>query len=81
MEVDRTFHSLPDPAAFPGRRDTIPPAGLATKGSRFTTHHEKPNDLDLHLADFFALGLLKLGRVLLQLPGNVHIGLDRTSAG
>lgn len=57
---------------------------FAVKGSRYVTHMLRLDDVHTALANFFASGVLALGRtlgpVLWQLPENLHFEADRLRA-
>jgi uncharacterized protein YecE (DUF72 family) len=72
-EINGSFYSLQRPSTY--RRfveETPDDFVLAVKGSRFITHLKRLADVDAGLANFFASGVLGLGRklgpVLWQLP-------------
>lgn len=73
VEVNGTFYSLKRPHAFAAWRAAVPPGFVfAVKGSRYITHMLKLGKCHAPLANFFAQGLLLLGRqlgpILWQLP-------------
>ncbi|MDQ0893165.1 uncharacterized protein YecE (DUF72 family) [Agromyces ramosus] len=77
IEVNGSFYSLQRPANWARWRDTVPDDFIfAAKGPRFVTHIKRLRDIDAPLANFFASGLLTLGRklgpVLWQLPPNLQ---------
>jgi uncharacterized protein YecE (DUF72 family) len=62
-EINGTFYSLQRPSYFDRWAAEVPDDFLfAIKGSRFITHNKKLNDIEAPLANFFAQGLLSLGR-------------------
>ncbi|MBV9240891.1 MAG: DUF72 domain-containing protein [Acidobacteria bacterium] len=73
VEINGTFYSLQSPASFEKWAAATPNDFLfAIKGSKYITHQKKLNDIRIPLANFFAQGLLKLGKklgpILWQLP-------------
>ncbi|WP_240036787.1 DUF72 domain-containing protein [Leifsonia flava] len=73
IEINGSFYSLQRPSSWARWRDETPDDFLfAVKGPRFVTHIRRLNDVETPLANFFASGLLTLGRklgpVLWQLP-------------
>ena len=73
IEINGTFYSLQSPASFEKWAEATPNNFLfAIKGSKYITHQKKLNDVRIPLANFFAQGLLKLGKkvgpILWQLP-------------
>jgi uncharacterized protein YecE (DUF72 family) len=63
VEINGTFYSLQHPQYFGGWADQVPEDfQFAFKGSRLITHNKKLNDIERPLANFFAQGLLELGR-------------------
>jgi uncharacterized protein YecE (DUF72 family) len=73
IEINGTFYSLQSPASFEKWAEATPDKFLfAIKGSKYITHQKKLNDVRIPLANFFAQGLLKLGKkvgpILWQLP-------------
>jgi len=73
IEINGTFYSLQSPASFEKWAAATPEKFLfAIKGSKYITHQKKLNDIRIPLANFFAQGLLKLGKkvgpILWQLP-------------
>jgi uncharacterized protein YecE (DUF72 family) len=75
LEINGTFYSLQSPALF-GRwaAETPDDFVFALKGPRFITHMLKLKNAEPALANFFASGVLRLGRklgpILWQLPPN-----------
>lgn len=83
VEVNGTFYSLTRPSACDSWRAAVPPSFLfAIKGSRYITHMVKLRHFEAPLANFFASGILRLGRqlgpILWQLPP--QLGFDRERA-
>jgi len=79
IEINGTHYSLQRPSSFAKWRDETPDDFVfSVKGGRFITHMKKLRDVDEALANFFASGLLalgkKLGPCLWQLPP--HLGFD-----
>jgi uncharacterized protein YecE (DUF72 family) len=80
-EVNGSFYSLQRPSTY--RRfveETPDDFVLAVKGSRFITHMKRLADTEAGLANFFASGVLALGRqlgpVLWQLPASLAFEPD-----
>ena len=85
VEVNGTFYSLKRPHAFQVWRESVPPGFVfAVKGSRYITHMLKLARCDKPLANFFAQGVLLLGRqlgpILWQLPPMLGFDAARTRA-
>jgi uncharacterized protein YecE (DUF72 family) len=73
VEVNGTFYSLTTPTACAAWRKVVPPDFLfAIKGSRYITHMLKLARFEAPLGNFFAQGILLLGKqlgpILWQLP-------------
>lgn len=73
IEINGTFYALQRPSSFQHWHDETPADFVfAVKGGRFITHLKKLGDPEAPLANFFASGVLALGRklgpVLWQLP-------------
>ena len=73
IEINGTFYSLQRPASYRKWADATPDDFLfAVKGSKYITHMKKLGDIRTPLANFFASGLLllgkKLGPILWQFP-------------
>lgn len=65
VEINGTFYSLQRPEFFESCAAEVPEDFVfAVKASRFITHNKKLRDIDGPLANFFAQGLLRLGRKL-----------------
>lgn len=82
IEINGTFYSLTDPATCRRWRDTAPRGfRYAVKGSRYITHVRRLNDPHQPLANFFASGILELGRlmgpILWQLPANFTFDAEK----
>ena len=83
IELNGTFYSLKSPAAFARwvaetpERDFV----LAVKGGRFITHNLKLRNAERSLGNFFASGILALGRktgpFLWQLPATYRFDAER----
>ena len=82
IELNGTFYSLKSPAVFERwvaevRRDFI----FAVKGGRFITHNLKLRNVESALGNFFASGVLALGRqtgpFLWQLPATYRFDAER----
>ncbi len=73
IEINGSFYSMQRPSSW-GRwaQETPPDFVFAVKGSRFITHMKKLKDVRVAVANFFAQGVLRLGRklgpVLWQFP-------------
>ena len=73
IEINGTFYSLQRPASYVKWRDETPDDFLfAVKGGMYLTHRRRLLDIRQPLANFFASGVLQLGRklgpILWQLP-------------
>ncbi|HEX4439150.1 MAG TPA: DUF72 domain-containing protein [Thermoanaerobaculia bacterium] len=85
VEVNGTFYSLTRPSACERWREAVPPGFVfALKGSRYITHMLKLANFRAPLANFFASGVLRLGRmlgpVLWQLPPQLPFRAERADA-
>jgi uncharacterized protein YecE (DUF72 family) len=86
IELNGTFYSLKSPDVFRRWVDEAPDDGFvfAVKGGRFITHNLKLRNVDAALGNFFASGVLALGRLtgpfLWQLPGTYRFSADRLDA-
>jgi uncharacterized protein YecE (DUF72 family) len=86
IELNGTFYSLKSPDVFRRWVDEAPADGFvfAVKGGRFITHNLKLRNVDAALGNFFASGVLALGRLtgpfLWQLPGTYRFSADRLDA-
>jgi uncharacterized protein YecE (DUF72 family) len=75
IEINGTFYSLQTPDSFKQWASDVP-AGFvfSVKGPQFITHMRRLKDVNVALANFFASGILRLGRtfgpILWQLPAN-----------
>jgi uncharacterized protein YecE (DUF72 family) len=85
IELNGTFYSLKSPAVFARWVDESPARDFvfAVKGSRFITHNLKLARAEGALANFWASGVLALGRktgpFLWQLPGTFRFDAERVS--
>jgi uncharacterized protein YecE (DUF72 family) len=85
IELNGTFYSLKSPAVFQ-RWVTEVPNGFvfAVKGGRFITHNLKLRNAERSLGNFFASGVLALGKMtgpfLWQLPATYRFDAERVDA-
>lgn len=82
IELNGTFYSLKSPDVFRRWVSDVPPGFLfAVKGSRFITHNLKLRNAEAALANFYASGVLALGRMagpfLWQLPATYRFDRER----
>lgn len=83
VELNGTFYSLKSPSVFTRWLDAVPETGFvfAVKGSRFLTHNLKLRRAETALGNFFASGILALGRrtgpFLWQLPATYSFDAER----
>ena len=83
IELNGTFYSLKTPAIFERWAAEVPAEDFvfAVKGSRFITHNLKLRRAEQALGNFFASGLLALGRktgpLLWQLPASYRFDAAR----
>ena len=83
IELNGTFYSLKSPAVFERWAAEVPDRDFvfAIKGGRFITHNLKLRRSEAALGNFFASGVLALGRrtgpFLWQLPGTYRFEADR----
>ncbi|HVW77131.1 MAG TPA: DUF72 domain-containing protein [Alloacidobacterium sp.] len=73
IEINGTFYSLQRPSSFERwAKETPDDFVFSVKGSRFITHIRRLRDVEVPLANFFASGVLKLGKklgpILWQVP-------------
>ncbi|WP_082813012.1 DUF72 domain-containing protein [Cellulomonas timonensis] len=85
IEVNGSFYALQRPASYEAWAAATPDDFLlSVKGSRFITHIRRLADVEAPLANFFASGVLALGRrlgpVLWQLPPSLPYEPDRLEA-
>lgn len=81
VEINGTFYSLRRPSTFQSWHDSVGDDFVfAVKGGRFVTHLKRLKDPEQGLANFFASGVLALGRktgpFLWQLPASVAFDPD-----
>lgn len=84
IEINGTFYSLQRPASFKKWHDETPDDFVfAVKGPKYLTHMKKLSDIRQPLANFFASGVLllgkKLGPILWQFPPWWSYDHDRLS--
>lgn len=83
IELNGTFYSLKSPAVFERWVSEVPSDNFvfAVKGGRFITHNLKLRNVETALGNFFASGVLALGRrtgpFLWQLPATYRFEADR----
>jgi uncharacterized protein YecE (DUF72 family) len=83
VELNGTFYSLKSPDVFRRWTDEAPDDDFvfAVKGGRFITHNLKLRNAERALGNFFASGVLALGRktgaFLWQLPGTYRYDAER----
>jgi uncharacterized protein YecE (DUF72 family) len=86
VELNGTFYSLKSPAVFARWVSEVPPKDFvfAVKGGRFITHNLKLRNAERSLGNFFASGVLALGRMtgpfLWQLPATYRFDAERMDA-
>ena len=85
IELNGTFYSLKSPDVFRRWVSEVPPGFLfAVKGSRFITHNLKLRNAGAALANFYASGVLALGRMtgpfLWQLPAMYRFDRERIAS-
>ncbi|MFR9806409.1 DUF72 domain-containing protein [Pseudonocardia sp. RS010] len=85
IEINGSFYSLQRPESWVSWRAGTPPDFLfAVKGPRFVTHLKQLREVRTPVANFFASGVLALGRklgpVLWQLPPRMRFDPDRMRA-
>jgi len=86
IELNGTFYSLKSPAVFERWLEETPSHDFvfAVKGSRFITHNLKLRRAESSLGNFFASGVLALGRrtgpFLWQLPGTYRFDAERLAS-
>lgn len=76
VELNGSFYSLQRPSSYAAWHDATPESFVfAVKGGRYVTHLKRLRDVETPLANFFASGVLnlgkKLGPVLWQLPASL----------
>ena len=82
IELNGTFYSLKSPSVYQRWADETPAGfNFALKGSRFITHNLKLRNAGTALANFYASGVLALGRktgpFLWQLPSTYEFQYER----
>jgi uncharacterized protein YecE (DUF72 family) len=83
IELNGTFYSLKSPSVFERWSADVPAHGFvfAIKGGRFITHNLKLRNCEHALGNFFASGILALGRksgpFLWQLPATYRFEAER----
>jgi uncharacterized protein YecE (DUF72 family) len=82
IEINGTFYSLKSPDSFRRwRAETPEDFVFSVKGPRFITHMKQLKECETPLANFFAQGVLALGRtlgpILWQLPARMPFDEDR----
>lgn len=83
IELNGTFYSLKSPEVYRRWAATVPQRGFvfAVKGSRFITHNLKLTRAEPALANFYASGVLALGKktgpFLWQLPPGLRFDVQR----
>lgn len=83
IELNGTFYSLKSPAVFERWLEEVPERdfAFAVKGGRFITHNLKLRNVETALGNFFASGVLALGKrtgpFLWQLPATYRFEADR----
>ena len=83
IELNGTFYSLKSPAVFERWVAATPARDFvfAVKGGRFITHNLKLRNVERAMGNFFASGVLALGRktgpFLWQLPGTYRFDAER----
>ena len=83
IELNGTFYSLKSPAVFQRWASDVPETGFvfAIKGGRFITHNLKLRNCETALGNFYASGVLALGRktgpFLWQLPATYGFQPER----
>lgn len=82
IEINGTFYSLQRPDSFASWIESTPDDfQFSVKGPRFITHIRRLKDIETPLANFFAQGLLQLGKklgpILWQFPPNFKFENER----
>ena len=82
IEINGTFYCLQQPESFARwAAETPDDFVFAVKGSRYITHMLRLKNIKMALANFFASGLLRLGRklgpILWQFPANFQFDRER----
>src|SRR4051812_5857267 len=83
IELNGTFYSLKSPPVFQRWAAEVPRTGFrfAIKGGRFITHNLKLRNCETAMGNFFASGILALGKLtgpfLWQLPDSYRFDAER----
>jgi uncharacterized protein YecE (DUF72 family) len=82
IELNGSFYSLQRPQSFEKWRDGTPDDfQFSIKGSRYVTHMRRLREIEIPLANFFAQGILslgkKLGPILWQFPPSFRFDAER----
>ncbi len=82
VEINGSFYSLQRPSSYTAWAAQTPDDFVfAVKGSRYITHLKQLHDVETPLANFFASGVLALGRklgpILWQLPARMPLSPER----
>jgi uncharacterized protein YecE (DUF72 family) len=82
IEINGSFYSLQRPTSYRRWYEATPENFLfSVKGARFITHMKKLREVEVPLANFFASGVLalgkKLGPILWQFPPNLGWNAER----
>jgi uncharacterized protein YecE (DUF72 family) len=85
IEINGSFYSLMRPESYRAWHDAVPEDFVfSVKGGRYITHMKRLRDVRGALANFFASGLLclgrKLGPILWQLPPQLRFDVDALRA-
>ncbi len=85
IEINGTFYSLQRPASFARWAEATPEEfAFAVKGSRYITHMLRLTKIRKPLANFFASGVLRLGRklgpILWQFPPQFRFNAEKIAA-
>ena len=86
IELNGTFYSLKSPDTFARWLGAVPNSGFvfAIKGGRFITHNLKLRNAETSLGNFFASGVLALGKAtgpfLWQLPPLLQFNVERMNS-
>jgi len=82
IEINGTFYSLQRPESYGHWHDRTPEDFVfSVKAPRFITHIKRLKNIEAPLANFFASGVLRLGKklgpILWQLPPSFHYDAER----
>lgn len=85
IEINGTFYAMQKPSSFAKWHDETPDDFVfSIKGGRYITHVKRLVGVESALANFFATGVLglgkKLGPILWQLPPNLQFDADKLAA-